>query len=293
MKFGEFSWENVRRTGVKGFVLLAVYRAAAWTADFVIGGNEAAGELFRAAGVPRDRLLVAPQLGVDEKLFRPADVALKRKRRAALGLPEEAFIVGFSGRLLEMKGVPDLIEAVRRVRARPGGGGVQLALLGPGDLGPLLGHEAQPDWLHARPACPHAEMVCFMQALDIFVLPSREWNRDGLRWREQFGHVLIEAMACGVPVLGSSCGAIPSVLGNQAQIFAEGDVARLTEMLHEWCGDPAQRDAIVRQQIHRLHENYTNSILARHWAEFLQGLGHAGESPREGLTTRTDMIKEA
>lgn len=292
VKFGEFSWENVRRPGLKGALLWLVYRAAAATADFVIAGNAAAGEFFVEAGLPRARLLVAPQLGVDETVFRPADAVLKAKRRADLGLPAEAFLVGFGGRLVEMKGVPDLIEAVDRVRAQPGGEGVQLALLGPGEIAPLLGGRRDtPAWLHARPACLHAEMAHFMQALDLFVLPSREWNRDGLQWREQFGHVLIEAMACGVPVLGSSCGAIPSVLGDPAQIFPEGDVARLSGMLRTCLLDPARRETMVRQQTRRLHENYTNTVLARRWAEFLQRMGtDTGRTGgRDSLTSQVEM----
>lgn len=277
--FGEFSWENVRRPGLKGRLLSIIYRLAAWTADFVIGGNDDAGRFFLEKGLPRERLLVAPQLGVDESVFRPADKTLKAKRRADLGLPGEAFLVGFSGRLLGMKGVPDLIEAMERLRAQPGRETVQLALLGPGEIGPLLGgRTAKPDWLHVRPACSHAEMAHFIQALDLFVLPSREWNRHGHQWREQFGHVLIEAMACGVPVLGSSCGAIPSVLGNPAQIFPEGDVTRLTEMLRSYAQDPALREETVRRQIHRVRENYTNDVLARHWADFL--LRTAPPAPR-------------
>ena len=268
--FGEFSWENVRRTGWKGWLLTLVYRAAAATADFVIGGNEDAGKFFAEAGVPRERLLVSPQLGVDETVFHPADAALQARRRAEFGLPPEAFLVGFSGRILALKGVPDLIEAVERVRAGPGGTHVQLAMLGPGEIGPLLnGRSVPPSWLHVRPACAHAEMAHFMQALDLFVLPSREWNQDGLRWREQFGHVLIEAMACGIPVLGSSSGAIPTVLGDPARIFPEGDVERLAEMLREDIADPARRAAAVRTQTRQLQERYTNAVLARRWAEFV------------------------
>jgi glycosyltransferase involved in cell wall biosynthesis len=283
VRFGEFSWENVRRSGAKGLLLSAAYRAAAATADFVIGGNEDAAQFFVEAGQAREQTLVAPQLGVDEEVFHPADAALKARRRAELGLPADAFLVGFSGRLLEMKGVPDLIAAVERVRAEPGGAAVQLALLGPGEIGPLLRPgSAQPVWMHVRPACAHAEMAHFMQALDLFVLPSREWNRDGLRWREQFGHVLIEAMACGIPVLGSSCGAIPSVLGDPARIFPEGDVGRLSEMLRAYVLAPGQRAAAVERQTRRLHENYTNAVLAARWAEFLQRMGRPARSAPAG-----------
>lgn len=269
--FGEFSWENVRRGGWKGLILAAVYRAAAATADFVIGGNADAGEFYVQAGLAREKLLVSPQLGVDETVFHPGPPALRTERRRELGLPADAFIVGFSGRLLEMKGVPDLIKAVSRVRAQPGGEAVQLALLGPGEVSPLLGGRTEmPGWLHVRPACRHADMAKFMQALDLFVLPSREWNRGGFQWREQFGHVLIEAMACGIPVLGSSCGAIPAVIGDPARIFAEGDVEGLARLLLDHVLDAGLRASAIEAQTRRVHENYTNAILARHWAGFIQ-----------------------
>ena len=96
VRFGEFSWENVRRSGLKGRMLKAIYRASAATADFVIGGNEDAGTFFVESGLPREQLLVAPQLGVDEKVFHPPDAALRlaagrisacRPRRSSLDLP--------------------------------------------------------------------------------------------------------------------------------------------------------------------------------------------------------------
>jgi glycosyltransferase involved in cell wall biosynthesis len=59
------------------------------------------------------------------------------------------------------------------------------------------------------------------------VLPSR--SRPN--WVEQFGRVLIEAMACGVPVVGSDCGEIPNVVGDAGLIFPEGDVEALRECL--------------------------------------------------------------
>ena len=165
---------------------------------------------------------------------------------------------------------------------------MQLALLGPGEIGGLLGSRAgQPGWVHVRPACGHAEMAHFIQALDVFVLPSREWNRDGLQWREQFGHVLIEAMACGVPVLGSSCGAIPAVLGDPAQIFPEGDVARLTEMLHvRGCSIPARRQAVAARQARRVQDFYTNGVLARRWAEFLRRMAEEGRPQSRACTPK-------
>jgi len=50
-------------------------------------------------------------------------------------------------------------------------------------------------------------------------------------WVEKFGRVLIEAMACGIPVIGSSSGEIPNVLGEAGLIFKEGDTGDLRDKL--------------------------------------------------------------
>ena len=57
-----------------------------------------------------------------------------------------------------------------------------------------------------------------LRALDALVLPSESTPL----WKEQFGHVLIEAMACGVPVVGSDSGAIPEVIGEAGLLFPGG-----------------------------------------------------------------------
>jgi glycosyltransferase involved in cell wall biosynthesis len=73
--------------------------------------------------------------------------------------------------------------------------------------------------------------VDFYNSLDVFVLPSETI----LQWKEQYGRVLIEAMACGLPVVGSSSGAIPEVLEGYPKglIFKEGDVDDLVEKIKE------------------------------------------------------------
>jgi glycosyltransferase involved in cell wall biosynthesis len=58
--------------------------------------------------------------------------------------------------------------------------------------------------------------------------------------REQFGRVIIEAQACGVPVIGSTCGAIPDVVGGGGWIVPERDAKALRELLDRIAGDAAQ-----------------------------------------------------
>ena len=85
---------------------------------------------------------------------------------------------------------------------------------------------------------PSTEMPHFYQGLDVLVLPSR----TAPNWKEQFGRVLIEAMACGVPVIGAASGEIPQVIGHAGLTFAEGDVDGLRAQLQRlqqdgglWC----------------------------------------------------------
>ncbi len=88
-----------------------------------------------------------------------------------------------------------------------------------------------------RPFIPSTQMPAFYQSLDAFVLPSR--TRPG--WKEQFGRVLIEAMACGVPVVASRCGEAPNVVGNAGLVFDEEDVASLAAHLGELISQPQRR----------------------------------------------------
>ncbi len=79
-----------------------------------------------------------------------------------------------------------------------------------------------------------------MRNTDVFVLPSL--SRPN--WLKQFGRVLIEAMACGVPVIGSTCGEIPNVLGEAGLIFPEGQVEALAACLCALLTNPARVGAL-------------------------------------------------
>jgi glycosyltransferase involved in cell wall biosynthesis len=267
--FGEFSWENIRRTGWKGWLLDRIYRWAATTVDFVIAGNKEAGSFFLDAGLSPEHLLISPQLGVDPDLFHPVSSEKKRLLRAEWEMPEGAVVIGFCGRLQEFKGVLDLVAAIDRIRRSDPAKDVRLILLGSGLLEPRL-RELQQErpWLLLAPPRRHEEVAAFMQALDMFVLPSRE-NRQAQPWKEQFGHVLIEAMACGVPAIGSSSGAIPEVIGNPEQTFPEGNVQMLAERIERIFLESEWASLVSRCQRERVNSCFTNEAIARQWFEFL------------------------
>jgi glycosyltransferase involved in cell wall biosynthesis len=264
--FGEFNWENVRRTGLKGQILSLVYRLSAFADDFTIAGNQGCRALLLAHGADPARNLVAAQLGVDVELFRPVDEREKCACRKSLGLPASGFLIGFCGRLVPEKGLIELRDALQRLRAEHPD--VHLALLGHGPLAQDPGFSRTP-WITILRSRPHFEIPVFMQSLDLFVLPSKPVREPDHVWEEQFGHVLIEAMACGVPAIGSDSGAIPEVVGERLGIFRHGSADPIYDKLTALLQAPEALAALAVRQQERVMQFYSHQAVARIYANFL------------------------
>ncbi|OYW31633.1 MAG: hypothetical protein B7Z47_00465 [Chthoniobacter sp. 12-60-6] len=259
--FGEFTWENVERPGWKGFVLAPIYRAMTATTDFIIAGNQAASQLLQRHGARVEDVLVAPQLGIDLVNHQPASTAERAALRQACGLPADAFIAGYCGRLTEEKGLHELLQACDELR------NIHLAILGSGRLESWLKIQQQTrPWLHLLPPRLHFEIPAFLRCLDVFVLASKPVRTMAMCWEEQFGHVLIEAMACGVATLGSSSGAIPEVIGHEEAVFPHGDAGALAERIRAVMND----STIAQSQLERTRRLYNHDIVAVQWATFIQ-----------------------
>ena len=102
-------------------------------------------------------------------------------------------------------------------------------------------------------------------------------------WKEQFGHVLIQAMAAGVPTLGSDSGEIPTVIGDPAQIFLAGDPADLAQKIRTLLKEPSERSQLAFRQRDRILRKYTNRALAAQWAPFILGRLHDNKSQVDPL----------
>jgi glycosyltransferase involved in cell wall biosynthesis len=258
--FGEFTWENVERPGWKGFMLAPIYRAMTATTDFIIAGNQAASQLVQKYGARADEVLVAPQLGVDLDNHQPASSAERASLRQDCGLPPDAFIIGYCGRLTEEKGLHELLQACDALQK------VHLVILGSGRLESWLKEQQQTrPWLHLLPPRPHFEIPSFLRCLNVFVLASKPVRTMRLCWEEQFGHVLIEAMACGVATIGSSSGAIPEVIGHDEAIFPHGDATALASRIRAVMND----STIAQSQLDRTRRLYTHDAVAAQWAAFI------------------------
>ncbi len=240
-----FSWQNLLRRYPRPFSWME--RAVLRQADAAIVGNQAAGEVWRAKGYAGP-VRVIPQFGVDPELFAPA---------ARPSAQPETFTVGYAGRLVPEKGLDVLFRALAQLPDT-----VCARLVGSGPDLPRLETLAKDLHLGQRvkfePPLPSLRMREFYAQLDAFVLPSL--SRPN--WQEQFGRVLIEAMACGVPVIGSTCGEIPNVIGEAGLIFPEGQVEALAACLRTLLTDPARRQALAAQGRARVLAHYTQRQIA-------------------------------
>jgi glycosyltransferase involved in cell wall biosynthesis len=102
-----------------------------------------------------------------------------------------------------------------------------------------------------------------LRRLDALALPSHTTRA----WKEQFGRVLIEAMSCGVPVVGSSSGEIPNVIGDAGLIYPEGDVRALAATLGRLAEQPELYADLAGRGRARVLEHYTQAALARQYYE--------------------------
>jgi glycosyltransferase involved in cell wall biosynthesis len=101
-------------------------------------------------------------------------------------------------------------------------------------------------------------MPAYYHQLDTLVVPSR--TRPN--WKEQFGRVLVEAMASGVPVVGSDSGEIPHVIGDAGLIFPEGQADVLRAHLARLLGNADLRTDLARRGRERVLERFTQAQVA-------------------------------
>ena len=229
-----------------------------------IAGNCDAHTILRSKGFSSP-IMVLPQLGVDAGFFRPGDGSELRRK---LGLGE--LVIGYAGRLVPEKGLRVLMRALNGFS-----GDFDLLLVGNGPLESELR-----TWgatlpvgqsLHLHSSVPHAQICGFMNSMDIFVLPSLTTSY----WKEQFGHVLIEAMACGVPVIGSDSAEIPNVIGDAGRVVPECDPVGLRLALMELADNSEERQKLGLHGRARVLKHYTHEHISAGTVDFLVNLANS------------------
>src|SRR5213076_2282720 len=146
----------------------------------------------------------------------------------------------------------------------------RLVFIGNGPMKEQLAEQAQhlgvAERVIFKRGLPTYEIPREMQQLDALVLPSV--TRPN--WIEQFGRVLPEAMACETPVIGSSSGEIPHVIGDAGLVFEEGNVQELSECIRKLMDDPVLYEDLARRGRQRVLDNYTQERIAQKTHEIYQ-----------------------
>lgn len=261
-----FTWWNLPYNSKFPVSLLEAYNLS--NTHGLISGNQDGVEVLRQHGY-QGPAKVMPQLGVDESRFRPQEQPELKQR---LGIQPDEFVVGFVGRFVEEKGLLTLGKALAGLQGRPW----KLLLLGRGPLEPILrektiewGIKDQVIWVES---VPHDEVPHYINVMDTLVLPS-ETNMQfktltATGWKEQFGHVLIEAMASKVPVIGSDSGEIPYVIAEAGLVFPEKDVQALQNCIVSLMEQPELAEKLANLGYERAINHYTNRALAQQLLDF-------------------------
>lgn len=242
-----FSWQNIGRSYPYPFRRFEQdnYR---WAAH-ALAGSEGAASVLRGKGC-RAPISVLPQFGVDAEAFSPEPAGDRSAHRP--------FAIGYAGGLLPEKGVDLLLRACAGLA-----GGWHLHVAGAGGeedaLRALARDLSVAERVEFQGRLPSTQMPEFYRRLDALVLPSRTTPA----WKEQFGRVLVEAMACGVPVVGSHSGEIPHVIGEAGLLFAEGNADALRAHLQRLAGDATERARLGELARARVLERYTMERIAQ------------------------------
>lgn len=212
-----------------------------------------------AVGVARRRMVRIPN-GIDLDEFRPLSADARRRLRGDFGLAERDVIVLFLGRLVDYKGIDDLLEAWPRVRSE-----ARLVIVG-----------ATPD---QQPSTPPGVIVRpwvdsslpYLQAADVFVHPS---HADGM------SNAVLEAMACGCALVATEHGATNQFLTAEVDslLIPVRDCAALANALERIVGDADLRDRLAAGARESARRYALGDIVDRIEGEYRKMLAAAGSA---------------
>jgi glycosyltransferase involved in cell wall biosynthesis len=202
---------------------------------------------------------------VDTSIFQPIDDFRRLSLRNRLGLRSP--VIGYIGRLTSGKGLRVLMLAMDKI----GGDRLwSLLLLGSGPLEPEILRWAETRGWSDRVIvvlAKHNDVPSYLGVMDLLVAPSQTMRN----WKEQFGRMLIEAFACGVPVLGSDSGEIPYVIGEAGRIIPEEDVEGWAGAIIDLLEQPELRSELAARGMKRCIP-YSVATVAEQYRDYYRWL---------------------
>lgn len=227
--------------------------------DHCIAHNEAAKKIFNNKGY--ENITIIPP-AVDTKRFHKIDSPIIND-----DFNLKSFTIGFVGRFIPEKGIDTLLYAVKNLRFD-----YKILLVGDGkakrswlQISNELGINDRIIW---NDSVPHAEIPKLLNAIDLIVLPSYASSH----WKEQFGRILIEAMACEVPVIGSNSGEIPWVIGDAGLIFEEQNVEDLKNKIQMIYQNKILRQVLIKEGLERVKSKFSVEVVSEQYYKLFSDL---------------------
>jgi len=258
---------NINRTHPFPFAQFRRYTLR--NTDYAIARQTEGISVLRAKGYKGPAEVVGN--AVNANLFRPLDRDLCKRRHGLTG-----FVVGYVGRFVEAKGLTDILNALVMCPME-----VNALFVGSGPFEGMLRTQIKEMNLTTRirflPTQTMEALPEIMNAMDALLLVSR----TTATWKEQFGRVIIEAHACGTPVIGSDSGGIPEVIGEAGLIVPEQNPKALADAINLLRREPATRIALGRLGRKQVEDKFTwKSVAAQTREVYLSCLAlHGAVAP--------------
>jgi glycosyltransferase involved in cell wall biosynthesis len=258
-RFVPYTFQNIAKTYLPPFNWIERYTIAR-SAGWVAAGQTVSQTLDHRQGYARKPHRVIT-LGVDTEMFSPGPATGAAIRRQLGWAENGAPVVGYLGRFIPQKGLGLLMRALAGVRTEwralfVGGGPMEAELRNWG--------AEFPDRVRVVTGIPHDGVPAHLNAMDLLAAPSQ----TGRKWREQLGRMLIEAFACGIPVIGSDSGEIPYVLAACGKVVGEADVVGWTASLGELIDSPSRRQELARAGLDRASSEFAWPVIAQRHLDF-------------------------
>ncbi len=242
-----FSAQNIRKNYPFPFCFFEKYTYR--NADYAFLVSDDVASVLKAKGYDK-QYLVLP-LGVDPEFFCKKDVSSLKK-----DLLIRDFVVGFVGKIVDQKGILDLIQAISKINEK-----IQLLIIGSGNLRGEVEQRVRSLGLGQKTiitdAVPHSKIPEYLNCMDLLVVPSITLPH----LKEQFGRIIIEGMACEVPVIGSDSGEIPKTIDKAGLIFRERDVKDLRDKIDILIKNPCLRGSLAKKGRKRVLENFSWKVI--------------------------------
>jgi len=210
-------------------------------------------QVIEETGVAASDVVSVPT-GIDLGRFHPADRAAAR---VATGLPPDATIVGIVATLRSWKGHRFLIDAVAAM-GRPA---VVLVVVGDGPQREALEAQARERGLDVRFAGNRDDVAPWLQSFDVFCLPS--YANEGVP------QALMQAMACGLPVVTTDVGSIAEIVrdGETGVMVKPQDEASLRAAIEALLDDPARRERLGTAAANLARERFGEGLMVERMLE--------------------------